>query len=293
MKAKKIARSFATHDGTFHADEVTACALLLLFDLIDHDKICRTREKRLLDRCDYVCDVGGKYAPREKLFDHHQAAYTGPLSGAGMILLYLKEQKILSKPEYHFFNDSFIIGVDAQDNGKDVAIPGVSTYSDVIANFLPIYEDAPPKEQDEAFFVALDFALKHLKRLKMRHYYVQSCKKIVEESMKENGAFLLFNEAIPWMEPFFELGGINHPAKFVIIPSGGQWNLRAIPPTYEDRMNVRKPLPSDWAGLIDDDLKKETGIPGAVFCHKERFISVWETKEDAFKALEYTLEENV
>ena len=28
-------RSFGTHDGSFHADEVTACALLLLFDLID------------------------------------------------------------------------------------------------------------------------------------------------------------------------------------------------------------------------------------------------------------------
>ncbi len=34
----KIPRSVGTHDGTFHADEVTACAFLLLFDLVDSNK---------------------------------------------------------------------------------------------------------------------------------------------------------------------------------------------------------------------------------------------------------------
>ena len=28
-----LSRSFGTHDGSFHADEVTACALLLFFNL--------------------------------------------------------------------------------------------------------------------------------------------------------------------------------------------------------------------------------------------------------------------
>nr|NGX27459.1 hypothetical protein [Chlamydiota bacterium] len=39
-----ISRSLGTHDGSFHADEVSACALLLVFDLIDRDKIFRTRD---------------------------------------------------------------------------------------------------------------------------------------------------------------------------------------------------------------------------------------------------------
>jgi len=52
---------------------------------------------------------------------------------------------------------------------------------------------------------------------------------------------------------------------------------------------VRLPLPEEWAGLLEDDLKKASEIPGAIFCHKGRFISVWETKEDAFKALKYIL----
>lgn len=51
-------RSFGTHDGSFHADEVTACALLLLFDLIDQEEIVRSRNLKELSSCEYVCDVG-------------------------------------------------------------------------------------------------------------------------------------------------------------------------------------------------------------------------------------------
>jgi len=54
-------------------------------------------------------------------------------------------------------------------------------------------------------------------------------------------------------------------------------------------MKVRTPLPQEWAGLLDEDLKRASGIRGAIFCHKGRFISVWETKEDVFKALDYVI----
>jgi len=84
-----IAKSVGIHDGSFHADEVTACALLLLFDLIHKDKIFRTREEDILAKCEYVCDVGGIYDPKKKRFDHHQSDYVGELSSAGMVLQYL------------------------------------------------------------------------------------------------------------------------------------------------------------------------------------------------------------
>ena len=54
-------------------------------------------------------------------------------------------------------------------------------------------------------------------------------------------------------------------------------------------MNVRLPLPAEWAGLLEEDLGRVSGIPGGIFCHKGRFISVWETRESALKALKYTL----
>jgi uncharacterized UPF0160 family protein len=289
MEVIKIPRSFGTHNGTFHADEVTACALLLLFNLIDRDKIVRTRDPQILSRCEYVCDVGGHYNPQLKLYDHHQAEYQGALSSAGMILLYLKEALIISEKEYAFFNSTLILGVDDHDNGRDPQIHGLSTYSHIISSFTPVLHDADNTFQDTAFFEALDFALPYLNRILNRYRYIQSCREIVAEKMQRQEEVLIFEKNIPWLEIFFELEGRTHPAKFVIMPSGKQWKLRGIPPTYEDRMKVRLPLPKEWAGLLDADLKKVSGIPGAIFCHKGRFISVWETCEDALKALNIVL----
>ena len=285
----KIPRSFGTHDGTFHADEVTACALLLLFDLIDLDKIVRTREPNLLEECEYVCDVGGVYEPENKIFDHHQAEYKDSLSSAGMILKYLYDIGKINEQEYHFFNDSIILGVDAHDNGKDPQIAGLCSYSHIIANYTPINYEAEARTQNECFFAALAFALDHLKRLWKRNQYVHSCRQIVSDAMESQNIVLLFNKSIPWIETFFEMGGEHHPAQFVIMPSGRHWKLRGIPPSLREKMKVRHPLPSEWAGLIEDDLKKASGIQGAIFCHKERFISVWETKEAAMEALETVL----
>ena len=285
----KIPRSVGTHDGTFHADEVTACALLLLFDLVDINKIIRTRQLDQLVKCEYVCDVGGIYNPEMKLFDHHQADYQGPLSSAGMILLHLKETSMLSPREYDFFNNALILGVDAHDNGKDVLIPGIATYSQIVSNFTPITHDSDPVVLEDAFFTALRFAYSHLSRMWERYKYNRSCREVVSQKMKESDICLVFDKSLPWLESFFELEGEQHPALYVIMPSGRHWKLRCIPPSFANRMKVRRPLPESWAGLLDEDLKKVSGIPGAIFCHKGRFISVWETKDDAMTALKYVL----
>ncbi len=289
MEAKAKSRSVGTHDGAFHADEVTACALLVVFDLVDEDKIVRTRDPLKLHECEFVCDVGGEYDPNRKLFDHHQADYVGRLSSAGMILRYLKEQGILNENEFNFFSHTLINGVDDHDNGLDPQIPGICTYSHIMANFTPIQYDVNPKEQDEAFFEALTFAKGHLIRLWHRYQYIQSCRETVAEVMESQDVGMIFEKAIPWMDTFFELGGEKHPAQFIIMPTGKHWKLRGIPPSLDHRMEVRFPLPKEWAGLLDEDLKRITGMPGAIFCHKGRFISVWETKEDALKALAYVL----
>jgi uncharacterized UPF0160 family protein len=292
MSDFKIPRSFGTHDGTFHADEVTACALLVLFNLIDRNRVVRTRQHDVLARCEYVCDVGGVYHPDQKLFDHHQVEYQGSMSSAGMILMHLYHSNIISLKEREFLENSLIIGVDAHDNGKELHSNGVCTYSHIISNFTPISHEADDRELDEAFFQALEFAVQHLDRMWKRYQYIQSCRQTVAEAMAKGGDCLMFDKSISWLEIFFDLGGASHPAKFLIMPSGGHWKLRGIPPSLNEKMKVRVPLPQAWAGLLEEDLKKKTGIPGAIFCHKGRFISVWETREDAIKALEYVLKGN-
>ena len=289
MNEHKISRSFGTHDGTFHADEVTACALLVFFDCIDIDKVIRTRNIDLLSSCEYVCDVGGIYDPALKRFDHHQAEYQGALSSAGMVLLYLKEIHKITPEEYKFFNDAIILGVDAHDNGKELQSVGVCTYSHIISNFSPIVHEVGKAALDQTFFQAVNFSQSLLKQMYKRRQYTQSCKKFVAEAMRNRTEYLIFDHNIPWQESFFALDGVKHPALFVIMPSDQHWKLRGIPPSLEQKMQVRLPLPKAWAGLLEEDLKKASGIPGAIFCHKGRFISVWETRDDALKALELVL----
>jgi len=286
---QKKARSLGTHDGTFHADEVTACALLLKFGLIDRDKIVRTRDLSLLRTCEYVCDVGGVYDPERKLFDHHQVEYQGNFSSAGMVLLYLKDKNIISQAEYDFFNDALILGVDAHDNGRDPQIRGLCSYSHIISSYNPIVHDADPAALQAAFFQALEFSKAFLVRLWNKYQYMQSCRQIVADAMAKNQECLMFDQNIPWLDIFFQLGGEQHPALFVIMPSDNHWKLRGVPPSYDQRMQVRLPLPREWAGLLERELQQVSGISGAVFCHKGCFISVWETREDALKALEYAL----
>lgn len=285
------ARSFGAHDGTFHADEVTACALLLVYDLIDRDKIIRTRKLDLFASCEYVCDVGGEYVPSKKRFDHHQVSYKGDFSSAGMIWLYLHDIGLVDKNTYFYLNHSLIQGVDAHDNGRVTFEPGICTFSQIISNFVPVSHEVSSQEQDKAFGEALDFVVGHLKRTLSRFAYVQSCRDLVKASMLEGKEYLYFPKSMPWLDAFFELGGEKHPAKYIIMPSGDHWKLRGIPPSSEDRMKVRKPLPKSWGGLLDEELKKASQNSGAIFCHKGLFISVWETKEDALKAMEYALNE--
>ena len=132
-------RSFGTHDGTFHADDVMAAALLSHFNLIDIDKITRTRNINLLESREFICDVGGIYDPDKKRFDHHQNDYTGSLSSAGMVLVYLLDSNIIEIALYTYLNDLVIKGVDDIDNGLVNPVKGHCNFSSIISNFLLEY----------------------------------------------------------------------------------------------------------------------------------------------------------
>jgi len=60
----------ATHDKTFHCDEVTAVAILGF--LHPEIKIIRTRDPEKINKATFVVDVGGIYNPSALRYDHHQ-----------------------------------------------------------------------------------------------------------------------------------------------------------------------------------------------------------------------------
>ncbi len=156
----------------------------------------------------------------------------------------------------------------------------------MIANFNPIFYEADDAALNLAFHEALEFAVGHLRRLHERYLYNKDCRAIVKQVMDRSRICLFFDRPISWLESFFSLNGRDHPALFVIMPAKEHWKLRGIPPDYERRMQVRYPLPESWAGLLGEELKKVSKIPGAIFCHKGRFTSVWQTRNDAIEALQ-------
>ena len=71
-KKQKSQKTIGTHSGTFHCDEVLACCMLKMLPEYSNAEIIRTRDESVLNTCDIVVDVGGKYEPASHRYDHHQ-----------------------------------------------------------------------------------------------------------------------------------------------------------------------------------------------------------------------------
>ncbi|CAH8570778.1 unnamed protein product [Dicrocoelium dendriticum] len=150
-----------THNGTFHADEVLACAMLRILPEYTNASIVRTRDLSELSSCSIVVDVGGIFDPQTHRYDHHQrgfdltfksfynaAKWDIKLSSAGLIYVHfghrilanitnVGENDPLVSALFHKacrlylltlivlqLYDSFIVECDAIDNGIPICDSG-------------------------------------------------------------------------------------------------------------------------------------------------------------------------
>ena len=72
-------KTLITHNGSFHTDDIFACATLSLMLEKKGEKfeIIRTRDEEIIKTGDYVFDVGGVYDEEGNRFDHHQKGGAG------------------------------------------------------------------------------------------------------------------------------------------------------------------------------------------------------------------------
>ena len=122
-----------THSGTFHCDEVMACALLKI--IYPNLQVIRTRNLKVINESTdaIVVDVGMVYDRTRLRFDHHQTSFTEKfdkvyktqMSSCGLIWKYYGNQIIESLSVgsididyiyYRFYRD-FIYQIDCGDNG--------------------------------------------------------------------------------------------------------------------------------------------------------------------------------
>jgi len=159
----------ATHNKIFHADEVTAVALLNIFTeneivitRVDHDTLD-------FSEFDMVIDIGKKF-DGIKYFDHHQ--YKGGKSSAGLIWEYLgfeDEYPKISK---------FIKLIDDNDVGISKAKP--FEYSSLLKCFNN--RDIYNKDQDIQFQKAVEFAMTVLNSMADMQEQMSEAKNIVKDS---------------------------------------------------------------------------------------------------------------
>ncbi len=277
-----------THAGVFHADEVLAT--VILEKAFGDVKLCRVNtlpETGVGDAIVYDI-IGGK-------FDHHQKGGNGArengISYASAGLVWKEYGPVVAgstedaETVCKRVDEELIQGIDAVDNGlvqESDSAAKCMNLSNVIHLMNPNWDD--DGYRDEAFLEAVrwmehvfDLVYKNvLSNLKAVH--------IVEEAIENSqDNIMVLDRFVPWQECVF--ASSNKKAAelhYVIFPSiRGGYNWRCVPDVLQG-YGQRKPVPSAWYGLHDEELQKVTGVKTAVFCHPNGFMGSAETFEDAY-----------
>lgn len=292
-----------THDGTYHADDVMASAIITLAFPDSIITTVRTRNHKELASCDIVFDVGGTYDTTKGQFDHHMRMGAGkrvngvPYSSAGLLWKYYGYgicERLFSGTDTEQMFDavdaSLIQPIDAIDNGFDPYAEAqadapfeILTISRILHSFNPTWKESD-LDTDKAFDEASALALLILKRSLAQADSVIDAKSQIGHytSKLDNPNVLVMDKNIPWESVVVQ----NHPdILYVVFPGKGKspsWRVQCVPKSV-GALNQRKSFPSLWFGLMDEDLANVTGVQDAVFCHKNGFISVATSKEGAIQ----------
>ncbi|XP_030511460.1 MYG1 protein-like [Rhodamnia argentea] len=309
-----------THNGSFHCDEALGCFMIRLTSKFSDAEIVRTRDPQVLEGLDAVLDVGGVYDPSRDRYDHHQKGFeevfghgfSTKLSSAGLVYKHFGKEiiaKELQVDENHpdvqrlflAVYKSFMEAIDAIDNGinrYDTDLPPRYVNNTHLSsrvgrlNLDWIDPDQSSKKENEAFQQAMSLAGSEF--LDSVRFHTRSwlpARSIVMECLAarygidSSGEIMVLNRFCPWKLHLFELEEemkIEPSIKYVLYQDdrSKNWRVQAVA-MAPDRFESRKALPAQWRGLRDDELSKESGIPGCVFVHMSGFIGGNHTYEGA------------
>jgi len=283
----------ATHNGSFHADDVFSVAA---FKLVDPSfTLVRTRDMELIAQADIVIDVGGEYDAETGRFDHHQRGGAGarengiPYSSFGLIWQKYGVEICQGNAELANAVDAGLVSaIDAIDCGHVQGVAEGISLSQTIGMFNPTWQE--DSDFDTCFDEAVDFASRVLMRFIASASGGLSAKAIVAKAIEQaaDPRVIVLEKYIPWKRTVHAL---SDEALYMIYPSPtGQWRIQTVPVepgSFEDR----KSLPKAWAGLSGQELKDATGIDDAMFCHNGLFIAGAESFESTMKMASMALQE--
>lgn len=290
----------ATHDGSFHADDVFAVAALTLLNEPDGIEVIRTRDRDLLASADIRVDVGFRDDPATGDFDHHQRGFDRARANGvayasfGLVWERYGARICGGDAEVAGTVDATLVQtVDANDTGQRLTEPVVEgahpmSVSSVIAGLQPRWDETLDATQERARFddaVALAGAI--LRREIDAAAAAVRAVQVVREAIAATADPRLIELPVdaPWKRTIVPEAP---QALFVIYPKRQGFGVEAVPRQLGSFEN-RRDLPAAWAGLEGDDLVAVTGVADALFCHAKRFLAVARTREGIGRLAELAL----
>jgi len=275
----------ATHDGSFHADEVFAVAALGLLHESEPVEVIRTRNPDRLAAADVRVDVGFRDDAATGDFDHHQRDFdrvrdNGVRYAAfGLVWRAYGERICAGDAEVAEAVDATLVqAVDANDTGQPLTEPVVEgahplTVSGVIGGLNPSWDETLTDEEERARFdAAVSLAQGILSREIAAAASGRRAVRIVREAIAAAADPRVIE--LPVNAPWKQVLVPEAPeARFVIYPKRQGFGLEAVPVrlgSFENRLD----LPAEWAGREGADLVAVTGVEDALFCHAKRFLVV-------------------
>jgi uncharacterized UPF0160 family protein len=261
--------------------------------------VVRTRDGREIAAADIVVDVGGVYDETRNRFDHHQIGGAGtrgngvPYAAFGLVWKQFGATLAKNADSAMRVDALLVTPIDASDNGIDLATPVDAarppyTIADAIRAFNPTWLEKDA-DRDSAFSKAVAFAQEIISREVKRAQALCAGAAQVERAYAASGdkRLVTLDEDFSWKDI---LAKYPEPL-YVVHPQNGTWRLYCV----RDNPNLfknRKDLPETWAGLRDEKLTRVTGVRDAVFCHRNRFMAVAKTREDALALAKLALRAN-
>ncbi|HWF52227.1 MAG TPA: MYG1 family protein [Solirubrobacteraceae bacterium] len=291
----------ATHDGSFHADEVFAIAALGL--LGERIEVVRTRDRDALAPADLRVDVGFRDDASTGDFDHHQrdfeAARENGVRFASFGLVWREFGARVCDGDQavaDVVDQTLVQAVDANDTGQRLTqslIDGVYPMSvnAIIGGFNARWDEALTSEEErERFDQAVDLAQGILAREVASAASGLRAQRIVREAITAASDPRVVELPInaPWKQVLVPEAA---DALFVIYPKRQGFGLEAVPRELGSFEN-RRDLPATWGGLEGDDLIAATGVEEALFCHAKRFLAVARTHAAVTRLAELALAES-
>jgi len=286
-------KTIATHNGSFHADDVFSIAAFKLMD--PSFTLVRTRDLELIAKADIVIDVGGEYDADRNRFDHHQRGGAGerengiPYSSFGLIWQKYGVEICQGKQDVANAVDAGLVStIDAIDCGHVNGVSEGISLSQTIGMFNPTWQE--DSDFDTCFDEAVDFASRVLMRFIASASGGISAKAIVAKAIEQaaDPRVIVLERYIPWKRTVHAL---SEEALYMVYPSPtGQWRIQTVPVepgSFEDR----KSLPKAWAGLSGQELIDVSSIEDAMFCHNGLFIAGAESFESTMKMASIALTE--